>query len=109
MRKPARYIKIFWRFVNVGGTAFGKIPTVRTPEAKVYGRGGENETVQNREEAMRRVLSIDVLRGYDMLWITGGAGVLTALAKALPSRSGSNGINPRNLGLYDIKFLLGFV
>ena len=33
----------------------------------------------------KRILSIDVLRGYDMLWITGGAGVITALAKALPS------------------------
>ena len=32
-----------------------------------------------------RVQSIDVLRGYDMFWITGGAGVFTALAKALPS------------------------
>ena len=34
---------------------------------------------------MKRIESIDVLRGYDMLWITGGAGVVTALAKALPS------------------------
>ena len=32
-----------------------------------------------------RVQSIDVLRGYDMFWITGGAGVFIALAKALPS------------------------
>ena len=34
---------------------------------------------------MKRIESIDVLRGYDMLWITGGAGVVAALAKALPS------------------------
>ena len=33
----------------------------------------------------KRILSIDVLRGYDMLWIAGGASVVTALAKALPS------------------------
>ena len=32
-----------------------------------------------------RVQSIDVLRGYDMFWIAGGAGVFTALAKALQS------------------------
>ena len=34
---------------------------------------------------MKRIQAIDVLRGYDMLWITGGAGVFIALAKALPS------------------------
>ena len=34
---------------------------------------------------MKRILAIDVLRGYDMFWITGGAGVFIALAKALPS------------------------
>ena len=33
---------------------------------------------------MKRVLAIDVLRGYDMFWITGGASVFMALAKALP-------------------------
>jgi predicted acyltransferase len=33
----------------------------------------------------KRILSIDVLRGYDMFWITGGAGLVTAFAKALPS------------------------
>ena len=33
----------------------------------------------------KRILSIDILRGYDMFWITGGAGVFIALAKALPS------------------------
>ena len=33
---------------------------------------------------MKRIESIDVLRGYDMFWITGGAGVFMALAKALP-------------------------
>ncbi len=33
----------------------------------------------------KRILSIDVLRGYDMFWLIGGAGVFTALAQALPS------------------------
>ena len=33
---------------------------------------------------MKRIESIDVLRGYDMFWITGGAGVFMALAKAMP-------------------------
>ena len=32
----------------------------------------------------RRVLAIDVLRGYDMFWLIGGASVFAALAKALP-------------------------
>ena len=34
---------------------------------------------------MKRIQSIDVLRGYDMLWITGGASGVIALAKELPS------------------------
>ena len=34
---------------------------------------------------MKRIESIDVLRGYDMFWLIGGAGVFTAFAKALPS------------------------
>ncbi|MBO7687473.1 MAG: DUF5009 domain-containing protein, partial [Kiritimatiellae bacterium] len=34
---------------------------------------------------MKRIESIDVLRGYDMFWLIGGAGVFTALGKALPS------------------------
>ena len=33
----------------------------------------------------KRILSIDILRGYDMFWLIGGASVFTALAKALPS------------------------
>ena len=36
-------------------------------------------------EKGKRILSIDVLRGYDMFWLIGGASVFTALAKALPS------------------------
>lgn len=31
-----------------------------------------------------RIQSIDILRGYDMFWLIGGASVFTALAKALP-------------------------
>ena len=33
----------------------------------------------------QRVLSIDVLRGYTMFWLIGGAGLIMAMAKALPS------------------------
>lgn len=33
----------------------------------------------------QRMLSIDVLRGYTMFWLIGGAGLIMALAKALPS------------------------
>ena len=34
---------------------------------------------------MNRILSIDVLRGYTMFWLIGGAGLIMTLAKALPS------------------------
>lgn len=32
----------------------------------------------------KRVLSIDVLRGFDMFWITGGEGIIHALYKVMP-------------------------
>jgi predicted acyltransferase len=37
------------------------------------------EAPASRTSGRERILSVDVLRGFDMIWITGGAGFLTAL------------------------------
>ena len=35
--------------------------------------------------ASKRLMSIDALRGFDMLWIIGGSEVIIAIAKACPN------------------------
>src|SRR6266705_2960740 len=37
------------------------------------------------EAVQKRLLSVDALRGFDMLWIIGGGDVIIALAKAYPN------------------------
>jgi predicted acyltransferase len=41
------------------------------------------ETLKTTTEQLKRLMSIDALRGFDMFWIIGGSAVITGLAKAL--------------------------
>ena len=43
--------------------------------------GKEQLEVKNTEFAKKRIVSVDVLRGFDMFWITGGAGFFAAVFK----------------------------
>jgi predicted acyltransferase len=43
------------------------------------------KTKTNSEVAQKRLLSVDVLRGFDMLWIVGGGDVIISFAKAHPN------------------------
>lgn len=45
----------------------------------------EPAVTANQETAQERIFSIDVLRGFDMLWILGAADCVSALAKAFPN------------------------
>jgi predicted acyltransferase len=39
-----------------------------------------------QETRLKRVMSIDALRGFDMLWIVGGSEVIIAISKACPNK-----------------------
>ena len=39
----------------------------------------DQEEQTPREPAKERILSVDVLRGFDMFWITGGGGFVAAV------------------------------
>lgn len=43
------------------------------------------QTKTNPEVVQKRLLSVDALRGFDMLWIIGGGDVIISLAKAHPN------------------------
>ena len=41
----------------------------------------ENNTSQKSNSPKERILSVDVLRGFDMFWLVGGTGLALAIAK----------------------------
>jgi predicted acyltransferase len=60
--------------------------TKSTIESKTEAKGTTVKAPLSRSVTSNRLLSLDALRGFDMLWIIGGGDLVTALAKVNPTR-----------------------